>query len=215
MAVIVENQRTLYHVVVQDRTSLQVLMVAYADHEALSLTRSTGYAHFYSRSRHTLWKKGESSGHVLPVAEILTDCDEDTYLYLADAIHPVCHLNRASCFGPSPEVVPDGLTRLSHIVADRMTQADPETSYTARLVQGPLERLLKKIGEESVEVVLAAALRAPNSVIHEKSGADKDDLVWETVDLLYHLAVLLNREDISMDRISQEIERRHQSPTQG
>ncbi|MDA8193442.1 MAG: bifunctional phosphoribosyl-AMP cyclohydrolase/phosphoribosyl-ATP diphosphatase HisIE [Thermaerobacter sp.] len=205
MAVIVENNRTLYQVVVQDQTSWRVLMVAYADDEALRLTRSTGLAHFFSRSRQALWKKGETSGHVLPVAEILADCDQDTYLYLADAIHPVCHLNRPSCFPDVAASPRDPLARLSEIVSRRLADASPDTSYTAQLALGPLQHLLKKVGEEAIEVLLAA-------VEHDRTAGpevNKNDLVWETVDLLYHLSVLLHRSGISLAALSGEIERRH------
>jgi phosphoribosyl-ATP pyrophosphohydrolase/phosphoribosyl-AMP cyclohydrolase len=206
MAVIYENGKTLYPVIVQHAHTLQVLMFAYADDEALALTRQTGVAHFYSRSRQQLWKKGETSGHVQPVREIRTDCDQDTYLYIVDGPYPACHLNQPSCFGEAPRKTDDPLAELTAIVTQRLSQPDLSQSYTARLMSGELDALLKKIGGEAIEVIVAAASRDRAA----EASHVKNSLAWETVDLLYHLAVLLVREHISLHTLSHEVQRRHQ-----
>jgi len=212
MAVIHEHNKTLYPVIVQHARTLQVLMFAFADDEALRLTRETGYAHFYIRSRQALWKKGETSGHVQPVIEIRTDCDQDTYLYVVDSPYPACHLNRDSCFGDAPKAPADPLTRLMAIIRDRLAAGDLEHSYSAKMVTGPLERLLKKIGEEAIEVIIAAA-QSQSAPDTGRAHATKDDLTWETVDLLYHLAALLTRFDLPLEALQAEVEHRHR-PTE-
>ncbi len=194
----------LFPVVVQDRRTRQVLMLGYANAEALDLTRSTGLAHFYSRSRQRLWQKGETSGHVLPVQEILEDCDRDAFLYVADVENPVCHRNTTSCFGNGEALVPDPLVWLVETVHDRLSQAPDPASYTQKLVQGDPARLVQKVGEESVEVVIAALAR-------DQTGEGKPELVGEISDLMYHLTVLMERLDVSLTDIATELKRRHMS----
>lgn len=200
MAAILEHDKTLYPVVVQDRNSLRILMMAFADDRALDLTRQTGHAHFYSRSRQALWRKGETSGHVISVHDIITDCDNDSFIYLAETPFPVCHRNTASCFDDSPSFS-DPVTRLSRIVAERINQDDAGPSYTKDLLKDPLERVLKKVGEEAIEVIIAA-----NQASHPHDA----DLIWESTDLLYHLSVLWHRLGITPEDLTQETERRHQ-----
>lgn len=200
MAVVTEKGRALYPVVVQNRITLQILMQAFADQEALDLTRKTGFAHFYSRSRQALWKKGETSGHTLEVVSIMPDCDQDSFLYLVETDHPACHRNVASCFDHSPKVSEDPLVTLDRIVRDRLSQGNLEASYTAQMTHGPLERLLKKVGEEAIEVIVAA---------RTSDGSQHDNMIWETTDLLYHLTVLLNRMGVTLDELLPEIRRRH------
>ncbi len=207
MAVITENDKTLYPVVVQHHQTRQVLMCAFADDEALTLTRQTGRAHFYSRSRHSLWEKGLTSGHFLTVSQILPDCDGDSFLYVVTNDNPACHRGSTSCFDNSPKgpSLPDPLARLQQYIEERQ-DADPHESYTAKLLTGPLEKLLKKIGEEAIEVIVAAATN---------STTPDADLTWETADLLYHLSVLLTRAHISLGAIDQELIRRHKNASTG
>lgn len=172
-------------VVVQDRRSGQVLMVAYADPEALRRTRQTGLAHFWSRSRQALWQKGETSGHVLRVHHILEDCDGDALLYVVDPAGPACHTGEVSCFHRDPdghrEHAPAGvLAELEQVIQQRI-QDPPPGSYTAALLSADPARLHEKLFEEAAEVVRAA----------RKEG--KDRLVEEAADLVYHLLVLLHR----------------------
>ncbi|AUW93278.1 MAG: bifunctional phosphoribosyl-AMP cyclohydrolase/phosphoribosyl-ATP diphosphatase HisIE [Sulfobacillus thermosulfidooxidans] len=200
MAPLIENDKTLYPVVVQHAETLQILMMAFADEEALTLTRSTGRAHFYSRSRHALWEKGLTSGNVLAVQDIIPDCDNDSFIYLVTNYNPACHRGTTSCFDQSPAAAPNPLARLQSYIGERL-HASADTSYTAQLLQGPLERLLKKIGEEAIEVIVAAATNT------QTQGAD---MVWESADLLYHLSVLLTRTGVTLQSLDQELIRRHE-----
>lgn len=202
MAALTENGRTLFPVVVQNRISGAVLMVAFADDEALSLTRETGYAHFYSRSRQALWKKGESSGHVLPVDSVLTDCDGDSFLYLARPIHPVCHRGTPGCFDEAPGAFgAQGMVEeVAAWIAERAAAPPDPTSYTQRQLNGPLPRLLKKIGEEAGEVIIAALATDP---------ARLPELAWESADLVYHLALVWKHAGLDPAAVRAELERRH------
>ncbi len=188
----------LIPVIVQNRTSRQVMMLAYANAEAVELTRRTGIAHFFSRSRERIWKKGETSGHTVNVAEILSDCDNDALIYLSDTPHPVCHRNTPSCFGDGSQWSVDPLSWLVTIIQGRITENSEAPSYTRSLFHGDPARLAQKLGEESVEVVIAAM------------RSNQAELVEEVCDLLYHLTVLMARHDISLDLIMDELTRRHQ-----
>jgi phosphoribosyl-ATP pyrophosphohydrolase/phosphoribosyl-AMP cyclohydrolase len=164
--------------VVQDRLTLQVLMVAWMNRAALEETLASGAATFYSRSRRTLWRKGESSGNTLSVTAIAADCDGDTLLLCVEPAGPACHLGTVSCFG---EAVAPGVGRLGALersVAARAT-APPEESRTARLLARGVKRVSQKVGEEGVETALAGA------------AGDDAELCEEAADLLYHLTVLL------------------------
>ncbi len=188
----------LIPVIVQNRTSHQVMMLAYANAEAIELTRSTGLAHFYSRSRDRIWKKGETSGHIVNVAEILSDCDNDALIYLSDTPHPVCHRNTPSCFGDGSQWSIDPLSWLATIVQGRIAENSDAPSYTRSLFNGDPARLTQKLGEESIEVVIAAM------------KSNQAELVGEVCDLLYHLTVLMARHNISLDLVMDELMRRHQ-----
>lgn len=192
----------LMPVVVQDRRTRQVLMVAYVSQEALELTRSTGFAHFYSRSRDRLWKKGETSGHVLPVIRILEDCDQDAWLYIVDQTHPVCHRNTVSCFGSGEAESPDPLAWLDEVVRARLAQPSDPHSYTQELAQGHPGRLLQKVGEEAVEVIIAGMKVS-------QSGESRHELVAEMADLLYHLSVAAVCLDMPWNQVAEELRRRH------
>ena len=182
-------------VVVQEASTGRVLMLAYANEEAVAATRATGRAHFFSRSRQELWDKGATSGQVLTIVGIEPDCDEDTLLYLVDAPHGACHTGAASCFG---SVMPPAgeLGRLWATVEERVRDADPEVSYTRRLYEAGLDRILRKVGEESAEFLVAC-----------KNG-DADEVAREASDLLYHVWVALRTAGVPLDAVTQELERR-------
>jgi len=185
----------LLPVVVQDRASGDVLMLAWANAEALVRTAETGLAHFWSRSRQALWRKGETSGNGLRVVEARTDCDRDTLLLVVDPQGPACHTGARSCFGEESPTAAGMLEELARVVAAR-AQASPESSYTARLLaQGP-DQVLKKIGEEATEVVLAARVQSD------------ERLAEETADLLYHLLVALHQRSLPLARVMDELRRR-------
>lgn len=171
-------------------------MVAHATAEAVSLTQTTGWAHFYSRSRQRLWKKGETSGHTLKVADIVEDCDADALLYLVDREHPVCHRNTVSCFGDGSPISPDPLAWLFDLVERRRSGPPDPQSYTQSLAADP-SRAAQKVGEEAVEVVVAAMRH------------DSRELTGEIADLLYHLAVLMHIHDVAPSQVGQELLRRH------
>jgi len=185
----------LVPVVVQDRASGDVLMVAWANAEALERTVETGLAHFWSRSRKALWRKGETSGNELSVRDMRADCDLDVLLFVVDPAGPACHTGARTCFGEDSPTAAGMLEELSRVVVARARSA-PEGSYTAKLLaQGP-DAALKKIGEEATEVVIAA-----------KSESDQR-LAEEAADLLYHLLVVLHQRGLGVSRVMDVLRRR-------
>ena len=188
------NSNNLIPVIVQDVTNNNILMLAYTNGEALKLTKKTGFLHFYSRSRKELWKKGETSGNVMKVKELLFDCDRDTIL--ARVIPPKisCHLNKYSCFNDKKFPSNSVFERLNSIFQMRKKKPSKK-SYTTYLLNNH-ERLLKKVLEESGEVVLASV------------GKKKSEITYESADLMYHLLVLLFKHGLSIDNVQAELERR-------
>jgi phosphoribosyl-ATP pyrophosphohydrolase/phosphoribosyl-AMP cyclohydrolase len=185
--------------IIQDAQSSQVLMLGYMNRDALRETLKNKRVTFFSRSKNRLWTKGETSGHFLDVVNVAADCDNDTVLITARAHGPTCHNGTRSCFGD--EINADArqlsfLNRLESVIAQRLADR-PEGSYTARLwAQGPT-RIAQKVGEEGVEVALAAVTQAD------------DRLVSESADLLFHLALLLKSRNLSLNAVVHELERRH------
>ena len=208
----------LVPVVTQESRSGDVLMVAYANREALERTLSTGLAHYFSRSRGKLWQKGETSEHVQRITEVRLDCDGDAVLYRVEQTGPACHTGTRTCFStvlgrtgrvPAERVVADGgateedpgghvLSRLAWTVASRAV-ARPQSSYTAQLLAGGVAKISQKVGEEAVEVVVAA------------NSEDDERLASEAADLLYHLLVLLQARGVPLDVVLQELERREKA----
>lgn len=174
--------------IVQDRATGDVLMVAFASAEALALTAATGQAHFWSRSRRALWRKGETSGNTLAVASMSRDCDGDAVLLTVDPAGPACHTGSRTCFGGEPATLAGGLGALERVIEGR-AQADPASSYTARLLARGLDHTLKKVGEEATEVVLAA------------KGESDERLAEECADLVYHLMVVLAHRRLPLARV--------------
>ena len=168
--------------IVQDADSLRVLMLGYMDAAALQATRDSGEVTFYSRSKQRLWKKGETSGHVLTLVSIDVDCDGDTLLVLARPNGPTCHLQRPSCF---PDAPGSELGTLAALVR-RRDAARPEGSYTTRLLEAGIRRIAQKVGEEGVETALAAV------------AEDDDALLGEAADLAFHLLVLLRARGLGL-----------------
>lgn len=194
----------LLPVVVQDAGSGAVLMLAYANREAVEKTLATGQAHFWSRSRQALWKKGETSGNTLQVLEVTADCDGDALLVRALPAGPTCHRGTRSCFEPNPARLELGW--LAAVLESRK-DADPETSYTARLLARGIERIAQKVGEEGVETAIAAvsaATRGPGEQDERRKA-----LIGEASDLLYHLLVLLQATGVDPAEIKDELIRRH------
>jgi phosphoribosyl-ATP pyrophosphohydrolase/phosphoribosyl-AMP cyclohydrolase len=182
----------LLPVVVQDADSGEILMLAYANSEAIAATERTGEAHFWSRSRSELWRKGATSGNVLHVVDISTDCDADAIRYRVHPSGPACHTGSRSCF-------PDAafsLGRLGAVVAERAS-ADPAASYTARLRADGARRPAQKVVEEAGEVAIAAV-----------AGTD-DELLGESADLLYHLLVTLQSRGLTLSHVESVLAERH------
>ncbi|MEJ1095058.1 MULTISPECIES: bifunctional phosphoribosyl-AMP cyclohydrolase/phosphoribosyl-ATP diphosphatase HisIE [unclassified Pseudoxanthomonas] len=179
--------------IVQDAGNHRVLMLGYMNRAALEATLDSGEVTFYSRSKQRLWKKGESSGHVLRLASLETDCDNDTLLIQAHPQGPTCHLQRASCFADAPS---DFLSDLDALVAERERDR-PADSYTTRLFEGGVRRIAQKVGEEGVETALAAVAQ------------DDAALLGESADLLFHLTVLLRARGLSLQDAVAVLQDRH------
>ncbi len=200
----------LLPVVVQDIASGAVLMLAHADREAVERTLATGAAHFFSRSRQALWRKGETSGNELVVRQALADCDGDTLLLRVDPRGPACHRGTRTCFdrGAGSEATAGvdpalELGWLGRIVAERR-DADAQSSYTARLFSEGASRIAQKVGEEAVETVVAAL-----------DGSAPARVASEAADLLYHLVVLLAAREVPLAAVADELRRRHAERTAG
>lgn len=182
-------------VIVQHFVSGEVLMHGYMNPAALEKTLAESKVTFFSRTKNRLWTKGETSGNFLQVVSNTPDCDNDTLLVLADPIGPTCHLGTTSCFSPA---VPEWtfLYQLEQLLASRKT-ADPESSYTARLYASGTKRIAQKVGEEGVETALAATVN------------DRDELTNEASDLVYHLMVLLQDQDLDFRAVINNLRDRH------
>jgi phosphoribosyl-ATP pyrophosphohydrolase/phosphoribosyl-AMP cyclohydrolase len=202
----------LVPVVAQERLSGDVLMLAWANREALEQTLLSGKAHYYSRSRQTLWRKGETSGHDQRVVEIRLDCDGDAVLYRVEQTGPACHTGTRTCFSkavrrdsspqdesirPVEEEDPGGhqLSRLAALIAGRARNPQPG-SYTVSLLEQGRGKISQKVGEEAVEVVVAA------------NSEDEHRLASEAADLLYHLLVLLQSRGVPLGAVLRELQDR-------
>ncbi len=192
-----DKMEGLLPTIVQDRASGRVLMLGYMDREALDVTWRSGFATFYSRSRQRLWQKGETSGNRLRVERIHADCDGDALLVLAEPAGPTCHLGSASCFGDEALNGPGWLADLSAVVQARAASAD-ESSYTRQLLAAGVERIAQKIGEEGVEIALAAV------------SGNAGRCAEEIADLLYHVSVLMSARGFGWDDIVEILQTRHQ-----
>ena len=196
------DERGLICAIAQDYASGDVLMQAYMNEEALDKTLKTGYAHYYSRSRQCLWKKGETSGHVQKVVSCTFDCDNDCLLMQVEQTGAACHTGRRSCFFQTVKE-DDGagirfLAELELIVHDRKN--NPEGgSYTTYLLEKGVDKIAKKVGEEAAETIIAA-----------KNEGTKE-LISESADLLYHLAVLFAAKGVSFAEVCSELKSRHKA----
>ncbi|MEX1139935.1 MAG: bifunctional phosphoribosyl-AMP cyclohydrolase/phosphoribosyl-ATP diphosphatase HisIE [Bacteroidota bacterium] len=186
----------LIPVVVQDQETGMILMVGFMNREALETTLRNRTVTFWSRTKQRLWKKGETSGSVLDVISVTPDCDGDSLLIKAIPAGPVCHTGTTSCFGESGQQGnPDVLRTLRRVIRERR-ETMPGDSYTAELFRSGTAQIAKKVGEEAVEVALSAL------------EGDRTNLRKETADLLYHLMVLLEQKDVSLEEIAGELKRR-------
>ncbi len=184
--------------IVQDYQSSQVLMMGYMTPAALEKTGETGNVTFFSRTKERLWTKGETSGNVLQLQNIALDCDSDTLLVKVNPIGPTCHTGTTTCWDGDKQEESQmvWLHQLEQLLAARK-DADPESSYTASLYARGTKRISQKVGEEGVEVALAA------------TSGDKAELVCESADLIYHLMVLLQDQGLSMNDVVNKLKERH------
>jgi len=202
------EKQELLPVIVQDNTSNEVLMMAYMDKEALELSLKTKLAHYFSRSKQRIWKKGESSGHTQKIVSFFLDCDNDTLLIKVDQKGVACHTGRKSCFFTqlqsgevtsevevNTQAVYGVIDTLYHTIQERKN-ADPKTSWTAKLLSKGDNTILKKVVEEAGEYCFA----------HKDNN--EEEMIYEAADLTYHMLVALASKNISPDRIKQELARR-------
>lgn len=185
--------------IVQDHSSGHVLMLAYFSEESLAQSLNSGKLCFFSRSRNSLWTKGETSGNFLQLCRLFLDCDNDTFLAQVQPDGPACHRNTYTCFDSKTQTIPAGkldfLLQLQDLIARRKEEM-PVNSYTTSLFQSGLARIAQKVGEEGLETALAGALK-------------QDNLIDEAADLLYHLIVLLQASDSSLEEVIQKLKSRH------
>jgi phosphoribosyl-ATP pyrophosphohydrolase/phosphoribosyl-AMP cyclohydrolase len=181
--------------VVQDPHTRRVLMLGYMNADALAETRATGRVTFYSRSKQRLWTKGETSGHYLALRGLRLDCDGDALLVLAEPHGPVCHTGADTCWGETNEST--GFLHHLEAIIDSRRSAAPETSYTARLLGRDIAKIAQKVGEEAVETIIEA-LRD-----------DRERLLEESADLLFHLLVLWAAKGIELKEVEAVLEERN------
>ncbi|SHE41390.1 bifunctional phosphoribosyl-AMP cyclohydrolase/phosphoribosyl-ATP diphosphatase HisIE [Alkalibacter saccharofermentans] len=195
------DEKGLIPAIVQDADTSAVLMMAYMNEESLKKTIKTGTTWFYSRSRQKLWNKGESSGNFQKIISIDYDCDEDTLLLKVVPEGPSCHTGEYSCFyrsitGDTAFQSENMLSTLYTIIKDRRDNPK-EGSYTQYLFDKGADKILKKVGEEAAETIIAA------------KNQSKEELIYETSDLFYHLMVLLVNQGVELNDIMEELKKRH------
>src|SRR5438445_3961099 len=180
--------------IVQDARTREVLTVAYMNKEALQLTLERSETYFWSRSRQQLWHKGETSGNSQKVMKVSLDCDQDAVLVEVEPRGPACHTGSYSCFGVEPRI--EGVLDELYTLIETRKETRPEGSYTTYLFNSGLDKILKKVGEEATETIVAA------------KNPDDGRLVSETSDLIYHLLVLLVERGVTLDEVRQELKER-------
>ena len=203
-----QKMNNLIPVITQDATTNEVLMLAYMNQEALELTIKTNYAHYFSRSKQRIWKKGESSNHLQEIVEILVDCDNDTLLLKVNQTGVACHTGRKSCFYTNlktDKIISDVeinttaaygvIDTLYHTICERKDE-DVSKSYTAKLLKGNQNSMLKKIVEEAGEFTFAV------------KDDNEEEIIYEAADVAYHVLVALASKNINPDRVKQELARR-------
>ncbi|MCY7779240.1 bifunctional phosphoribosyl-AMP cyclohydrolase/phosphoribosyl-ATP diphosphatase HisIE [Bacillus haynesii] len=197
------NEAGLIPAIVQDAASKEVLTLAYMNKESFEKTLETKETWFFSRSRGELWHKGATSGNIQRVKDIRLDCDQDALIVLVEPAGPACHTGSYSCFSPGEHIrLTDGgrfdiINELETVIAKRQAEM-PEGAYTTYLFREGVDKILKKVGEEAAEVIIAAKNRDP------------EELKWEAADLLYHLLVLLREQSLPLDDVLGVLKERHE-----
>lgn len=183
--------------IVQDALTGKVLMLGFMNAEAVEVTKSTGKVTFYSRTKQRLWTKGETSGHFLLLKEMLVDCDQDTLLVKAQPVGPACHTGADTCFNETNQRPLAFLEQLTEIIEDRKNNPS-DKSYTSGLFAKGINKLAQKVGEEGVEVVI------------EAMADNRELLLSESADLMFHLMVLLSAKGLSLADVVEILKKRHQ-----
>jgi phosphoribosyl-ATP pyrophosphohydrolase/phosphoribosyl-AMP cyclohydrolase len=203
-----EKMGGLVPAIIQDATTRQVLMLGFMNEEAYQKTLDTGHVTFWSRTRQTLWTKGETSGHFLNLVDMKVDCDEDTLLVRVNPIGPTCHTGTDTCWGEENSPIDNGpltndnanpllfLSELQSFI-DKRKQVMPEGSYTTSLFNKGINKIAQKVGEEALETVI------------EATNGTSEHLVYEASDLLYHLIVMLTEKGLRIEDVAEELHRRH------
>ena len=191
-----QKMDNLIPAIIQHAATGAVLMQGYMSQESLSATLASGKATFFSRSKQALWVKGETSGNFLHVEQVLTDCDQDSLLIACTPIGPTCHLGSESCFAEQKLTQQNFLSQLERVINERKND-DPKESYTAHLFSRGTTKMAQKVGEEGVEVALAAVAET------------KEDLLGECADLFYHTLVLLADQKIDLREVMEVLQKRH------
>lgn len=198
------DEKGLIPAIVQDADTKEVLTLAYMNKESLQLSAEKGETWFFSRSRNELWHKGATSGNTQKIVEMKLDCDSDALIVLVKPNGPACHNGTVSCFTETVYKTDDAfsnidasfLLELEALIAERK-KSMPEGSYTTYLFDKGVDKILKKVGEEAAEVIIAAKNR------------DHEELSWETADLLYHLLVLLQEQELPLEAVLTVLKERH------
>lgn len=192
-----EKMGGLVPAIVQDATTKNVLMLGFMNEEAYQKTIETQHVTFWSRTRQTLWTKGETSGHFLNLVSMQIDCDNDTLLVKVHPVGPTCHTGTDTCWGESNDTNPLlFLTELQDFINKRKEEM-PEGSYTTKLFKDGVNKIAQKVGEEALETVI------------EATNGNSDHLIYEASDLLYHLLVLLTDKGLRIEDVAAELQKRH------
>ncbi|MBP5338730.1 MAG: bifunctional phosphoribosyl-AMP cyclohydrolase/phosphoribosyl-ATP diphosphatase HisIE [Prevotella sp.] len=197
MTIDFEKMGGLVPAIVQDADTRQVLMLGYMNPEAYEKTMETGKVTFWSRSRQTLWTKGETSGNFLELVDMKVDCDNDTLLVKVHPLGPTCHTGTDTCWGEENNGLPLAFLSELQDFIERRHEEMPEGSYTTRLFRDGVNKMAQKVGEEALETVIEAV------------GGTNEKLVYEAGDMVYHLLVLLTSKGLRIEDIAQELQRRH------
>jgi phosphoribosyl-AMP cyclohydrolase / phosphoribosyl-ATP pyrophosphohydrolase len=183
--------------VIQDNTTLKVLMLGFMNEEAVAKTEETGKVTFFSRTKNRLWTKGEESGNFLDVVSIDSDCDNDTLLIKVNPVGPVCHTGDDTCWGEENEESDILFLEYLQDFIDQRKQEMPEGSYTTSLFKSGTRKIVQKVGEEAVETIIGAM------------AEDDENFLYEGADLLYHLIVLLSHKGYRIEDLARELKKRH------
>lgn len=197
MTIDFEKMGGLVPAIIQDANTRQVLMLGYMNAEAYAKTVETGKVTFWSRSRQTLWTKGETSGNFLDLVDMKADCDNDTLLVRVHPHGPTCHTGTDTCWGETNSPEPLAFLKELQDFIERRHEEMPEGSYTTRLFRDGVNKMAQKVGEEALETVI------------EATNGTNDKLIYEAGDMVYHLLVLLTSKGLRIEDIAQELQRRH------